>query len=120
MNTLKDVLLVFTVVLLVYVLYQRLLQVLGKKERSKQYARVSEKLDLKGGILQMELELEQPMMLKLSVHTAQGLPVLTHQDRLLDIGTHSIEVNTSALNSGRYYVQLQTPSEVYSRYFELT
>ena len=34
MDTLKDVLLVFTVVLLVYVLYQRLLNVLGKKEKS--------------------------------------------------------------------------------------
>ena len=51
MNTLKDVLLVFTVVLLVYVLYQRLLQVLGKKERSKRYTRVSEKLEVEGGFL---------------------------------------------------------------------
>jgi hypothetical protein len=120
MNTLKDVLLVFTVVLLVYVLYQRLLQVLGKKERSKRYARVSEQLELKDGVLKMHLELEQPMTLKLSVHATQGQSVLTLEDRSLEIGTHNIEVNVAPLNSGRYYIQLQTPSEVYSRYFELT
>ncbi len=55
MDNLKDVLLVFTVVLLVYVLYQRLLQVLGKKERSKQYARVGEELTINQGILAMEM-----------------------------------------------------------------
>lgn len=120
MNTLKDVLLVFSVVLLVYVLYQRLLQVLGKKERSKRYARVSEKLEITGGMLMMDLELEQPMTLKLSVHTSQGESLLSPEERSLETGSHSIEVDISALKSGRYYILLQTPAEAYSRYFELT
>lgn len=120
MNTLKDVLLVFTVVLLVYVLYQRLLQVLGKKERSKRYARVSEKLEVGSGWLKMELELEQPMLLELSVHEAQGEKLLTPKDQSLEIGSHRIQVDISTLKSGRYYILLKTPSEVYSRYFELT
>ena len=119
MNTLKDVLLVFTVVLLVYVLYQRLLQVLGKKERSKRYARVSEKLEVEGGLLKMDLDLAQPMLLELSVHTSQGELLLAPNERSLEIGLHNMEVDISELKSGRYYVQLKTPSEVYSRYFEL-
>jgi hypothetical protein len=120
MNTLKDVLLVFTVVLLVYVLYQRLLKVLGKRERSKRYARVSEKLEVTRGVLKMDLELEQPMTLKLSVHASQGETLLTPADQSLEIGFNNIEVDISALKSGRYYIQLQTPSEVYSRYFEIS
>jgi hypothetical protein len=120
MDNLKDVLLVFTVVLLVYVLYQRLLQVLGKRERSKKYARVSEKLEIAEGRLKMDLAMDQPMVLKLSVHTHGGEPVLTLEDRSLESGEHNIEVDISALKSGRYYIQLQTPAEVYSRYFELT
>jgi hypothetical protein len=120
MDTLKDVLLVFTVVLLVYVLYQRLLQVLGKKEKSKRYARVSEKLEVGSGWLNMELELEQPMLLELSVHEAQGEKLLTPKDQSLEIGSHRIQVDISTLKRGRYYIQLKTPSEVYSRYFELT
>jgi hypothetical protein len=120
MNTLKDVLLVFTVVLLVYVLYQRLLQVLGKKERSKRYARVSEKLEVAGGMLKMEVELEQSMTMKLSVHANQGESLFSLDERSLEVGKHTIEVDISALKSGRYYLQLQTPAEVYSRYFELT
>jgi len=119
MNTLKDVLLVFSVVLLVYVLYQRLLQVLGKKERSKRYARVGEHLQLQDGVLKMQLDLDQPMTLSVTVHTAAGDQVMKQEDRNLETGAHSIEVDVAALARGRYYMQLQTPAEVYSRYFEL-
>ena len=119
MNTLKDVLLVFSVVLLVYVLYQRLLQVLGKKERSKRYARVGEHLQLQDGVLKMQLELDQPMTLSVTIHTSTGEQVLKQEDRSLETGEHSIEVDVASLVPGRYYMQLQTPAEVYSRYFEL-
>ena len=119
MDTLKDVLLVFTVVLLVYLLYQRLLQVLGKKERSKRYARVSEMLELKEGVLKMDLHLEQAMLIKVSVHASAGEQVHCIEDQSLEKGTHAIEVKVSSLKPGRYYMQLQTPSEVYSRYFDL-
>jgi len=119
MNTLKDVLLVFSVVLLVYVLYRRLLQVLGKKERSKRYARVGEHLQLQDGVLKMQLELDQPMTLCVTVHAAAGEQVMKQEDRSLETGAHSIEVDVATLAPGRYYMQLQTPSEVYSRYFEL-
>ena len=117
MNTLKDVLLVFSVVLLVYVLYKRLLQVLGKKERSKRYARVGEHLQLQDGVLKMQLDLDQPMTLCVTVHTAGGEQVLKQEDRSLETGAHTIEVDVAALAQGRYYMQLQTPAEVYSRYF---
>jgi hypothetical protein len=119
MNTLKDVLLVFTVIMLVYVLYQRLLQVLGKKERSKRYARVSEQLQLQDGVLKMQLELDQAMVLKVTVHAASGEEVLKVDDRSLEAGAHAIEVDVTSLSQGRYYMQLQTPAEVYSRYFDL-
>jgi hypothetical protein len=120
MDNLKDVLLVFTVVLLVYVLYQRLLQVLGKKERSKRYARVSEQLRLHEGMLAMEITIDQPMSLLISTHAASGNEVLNQQGKELETGTHSLEVNVSTLSAGKYYVQLKTPAETYSRYFELS
>jgi hypothetical protein len=120
MDNLKDVLLVFTVVLLVYVIYQRLLQVLGKKERSKQYARVGEELTINQGILAMEITVDQPMSLLISVHHSSGDEVLSEGNKQLETGLHSIDVNVSSLTKGKYYVQLKTPSETYSRYFELT
>jgi hypothetical protein len=119
MGTLKDVLLVFTVVLLVYVLYQRLLQVLGKKERSKKYARVGEELELQNGVLKMTMEVAQPMELLLSVHKPSGETVVTLEERTLSEGSHTVEVIVSSLSPGRYYLQLKTPAEVYSRYFEM-
>jgi hypothetical protein len=120
MENLKDVLLVFTVVLLVYVLYQRLLQVLGKKERSRQYTKVGEELRIENGILSMEITVEQSMPLNITMHTASGNEVLNQQHKQLETGLHSIEVNVSSLAAGKYYVQLTTPAETYSRYFELS
>jgi hypothetical protein len=120
MDNLKDVLLVFTVVLLVYVLYQRLLQVLGKKERSKKYARVGEELKINQGMLAMEITVDQPMSLLITVHHTSGDEMLKQESMQLETGLHSIEVNVSSLSAGKYYVQLKTPSETYSRYFELT
>ncbi|MFM9004653.1 MAG: hypothetical protein ACKOSR_04015, partial [Flavobacteriales bacterium] len=104
----------------VYVLYQRLLQVLGKKQRSKQYARVGEELALENGVLKMQVTLDQPMTIKLSVHTSAGEQVLAVDEQSREIGTHSIEVRVDTLKADRYYLQMQTPAETYSRYFELT
>lgn len=120
MDTLKDVLLVFTVVLLVYVLYQRLLQVLGKKQRSGRYVRVGEELAVENNLLRMQVELSQPMTLKMSVHTPQGDQVHALDEQSLQSGIHTIEVRVDSLETGRYYLQMQTPAETYSRYFELS
>jgi len=119
MDILKDVLLVFTVVLLVYVLYQRLLQVLGKKERSRRYAAVSETMDWEGRSLKMHIEAEQAMVLQVTVCTPAGDEVIRLEDRSLEVGKHDVVIECHALVQGRYYVSLQTPAQEYSRYFEI-
>jgi len=107
MDTLKDVLLVFTVVLLVYVLYRRLLNVLGKKEKSTRYVEVSETMEWEGRSLKMTVESLRPMELQMA-------------DRQLEKGTHAIELDCASLTKGRYYVWLKTSAQEYSRYFEIT
>ena len=119
MDTLKDVLLMFTVVVLVYVLYQRLLQVLGKKERSRKYASVSETMEWQGRILTMRLEAEQSMTLSVSVKKSTGEEVIGQDEKQLEIGSHEVKVDCAVLAPGRYYVSMQTPAQEYSRYFEI-
>lgn len=120
MDTLKDVLLVFTVLLLVYVLYQRLLRVLGKKEKSSHYAAVGESLEWKGKTLSMTMEVAKPMPLEVAVRNPQGHTLLREPDRNLEKGTHIVAIDCNSLSVGRYYVWLKTPSQEYSRYFEIT
>ena len=119
MDTLKDVLLMFTVVVLVYVLYQRLLQVLGKKERSRKYASVSETMEWQGRMLTMRLEAEQRMTLRVSVKKATGEEVILHDEQQVEIGSHQVQVDCDMLAPGRYYVSMHTPAQEYSRYFEI-
>ncbi|MFN5621004.1 MAG: hypothetical protein ACK478_06870 [Flavobacteriales bacterium] len=120
MDTLKDVLLVFTIVLLVYVLYQRLLQVLGKKQKSTLYATVGENLNWNGSMLLLQLEAARTMELEVAVKDADGVELIRQAARTLAIGSHEIEVDCSSLTKGRYYVWLKTPAQEYSRYFEIS
>jgi len=119
MDTLKDVLLVFTVVLLVYVLYQRLLNVLGKKEKSTRYVEVSETMEWEGRSLKMTVESLRPMELQIAIKGNDGRELMRLADRQLEKGTHAIELDCAALAKGRYYVWLKTPAQEYSRYFEI-
>jgi hypothetical protein len=120
MDTLKDVLLVFTVVLLVYVLYQRLLSVLGKKEKSTRYVEVSETMEWEGRSLKMTVESLRPMELQIAIKGNDGRELMRLSDRQLEKGTHAIELDCASLTKGRYYVWLKTPAQEYSRYFEIT
>lgn len=120
MDTLKDVLLVFTVVLLVYVLYQRLLQVLGKKEKSTRYVSVGETIRWQGPILQLQLDAAREMELLVAVRDDRGSELIRQPERQLKVGHHEIAIDCSGLAKGRYYVWLKTPAQEYSRYFEIT
>lgn len=120
MDTLKDVLLVFTVVLLVYVLYQRLLQVLGKKEKSTRYASVGEEMRWQGRTLYLQIDAAREMELQVAVKDGLGNELIRQADCQLSIGGQEIAVDCASLAKGRYYVWLKTPAQEYSRYFEIT
>ena len=119
-DSLQDVLLVFSVILLVYVLYSRLLLLLGKNKNKKVFAMTGEKLEWKDDHTAIvDVDLPTDMKVKISVfHTEKG-HVLDAVSEDCQAGKRSFEINCSSLPSGRYYMKVITASQESSLYFNL-
>ncbi len=120
LETLRDVLLVFSVVLLVYILYKRLLKVLGKKEKSKQYPSLGEELILKDPRHALfSVTLEEKSNLSISVYDNTGNKRLDVINGEYSIGTHDFDVYMQSLPAGKYYLKVISEHQEASRYFDL-
>lgn len=120
LETLRDVLLVFSVVLLVYILYKRLLKVLGKKEKSKQYPSLGEELVWKDTrTASFSVTLEEKNKLELMVFDSLGNKKLDIIEGPYEIGTHTFDVNLQSLPAGKYYLKVISEHQEASRYFDL-
>lgn len=120
LETLRDVLLVFSVVLLVFVLYRRLLRVLGKKEKSKQYPSLGEELIWKDNRqATFSVTLEENSYLMLSIYNSEGIKQVDVINGEYSIGTHHFDVNMQTLPAGRYYLKVISAHQEASRYFDL-
>ncbi len=120
LETLRDVLLVFSVVLLVYILYKRLLKVLGKKEKSKRYPSLGEELIWTDDrTATFSVTLEEPSSLALSVFDNSGSKKQELINGQYDVGTHTFDVNLQSLPAGKYYLKVISEHQEASRYFDL-
>lgn len=118
LSTLQDVLLIFTVVVLVYVLYKRLLIVLGKKKHSKVYPTIGEKIIWTDQThASIEVNLKKPVNLELSIFDSSNALVQEVLNMHFEVGQHALEVNCSALTSGKYYFKIVAPESESSHYF---
>lgn len=120
LETLQQALLIFTVIVLVYVLYKRLLRVLGKKEKNLQYADIGEQITWNGKIADIELTLYQETTLSLSVHQASGEKIFDIITNTYIAGQHHIKADCSQLAEGRYYFRIQSPVQDHSLYFTIS
>jgi hypothetical protein len=120
LETLRDGLLVFSVVLLVYVLYRRLLKVLGKKEKSKRYPTLGETIEWQDSRnASVQVSLEEPSNLKLAIFDSTGKQLLEVLNGSYDVGTHELQMNLSSLTPGKYYLKVTSNHQEASRYFDL-
>lgn len=120
LETLRDGLLVFSVVLLVYILYKRLLKILGKNERSKRYPTIGEEMIWKDKrTTTVSITLEEDSNLSISVYNNVGQKMNELMQGFYKIGTHDFDIDLSSLPAGRYYLKLVTEHQEASRYFDL-
>lgn len=119
LETLRDGLLVFTVILLIYVLYTRLLRILGKKEKSKQYPTLSEELVWENeNELFVQVTLEENDQLELILYNSNDEQCLSLEKKGFDSGTHEFQIDMQSFPSGRYYLKLISNHQEASRYFD--
>ncbi len=118
LSTLQDVLLIFTVLILVYVLYKRLLIVLGKDKHKKVYPTIGEKIVWSDTThATIEVDLKKPAHLELSIFDANNTRVHDVLNKEFEIGLHSLEVDCSSLSAGKYYFKIVAPQLESSQYF---
>lgn len=120
LDSLQDVLLVFSIILLVYVLYSRLLLLLGKNKNKRAYAMTGEKLEWKDGRTAIvEVDIPSAMHVDILVFNAENTQVLQAVSEDCEPGKKYFEVNCSSLKEGRYYLKVISESQESSLYFNL-
>jgi steroid 5-alpha reductase family enzyme len=118
-ESLKNALLVFVVVLLVYVLYQRLLVILGKKERDKRYVTLSEKIEWTGKKAQLSFTLFMNQHVAVLIYDNAGNELQRIQDKEMTAGLQVVDVDCSTLAPGRYYFRITAAAHDSSVYFNI-
>jgi hypothetical protein len=119
-ETIKNALLVFVVVMLVYVLYQRLLVVLGKKERDKRYVSLGEKIEWSGKHAKIYFQLYLDQSVAVRIYDTSGKEIATVLDKQFSAGHQMVEADCSALQPGRYYFRVSAPAHDSSIYFNIS
>ncbi len=118
-ETLRDVLLVFLVVMLVYILYQRLLRILGKKQKSTRYPIIGENLEWSNDTTAtLEVEMLEAGELSVDIFDQQGQAVLHIEKNNYPIGKHYFTMDISSLSPAKYFVKVTSEHQQISRYFQ--
>lgn len=116
---LRNTLLVMLLLLLAWVLYRRMLILMGKSEIRKRYIFFSE--DCASRIAEhrkVRIESESIIETHLEVFTAEGRPAGSVFQGKIEPGTHDFPLPEN-LAGGRYYIQLSTSNQTDSLFFNL-
>ena len=120
LETFRSVLLVSLVILLVFVLYRRLLSLLGKKKKNDAYATI-ESWSYNSSLNELLVTLRLPVKdnVHLEVFEHQGAPVSKEAPSEFSMGTHSIVHRLPGLSKGKYFFKISTSNHEVSRYFQV-
>lgn len=120
-DTLTNVLLTTLVILLVFVLYKRLLSLLGKKKKNETYTTVeSWKFDAASKVLHVNFVVPRKTIVKFEIKNSSESAVITSEETSYDPGKYDFSQNLVTLPAGRYYYKLISTNHEVSQYFEIT
>lgn len=120
LETLRNALLIMAVLWLAYVLYKRLLNIMGKAEVESRNPPIDHALSINSGsdailILQTSI----PRTIQLEVRSGNGEIKIPSREQQLSAGDNRITLDLSSLGKGRYYYKICSEREELSQYFEL-
>lgn len=113
----RNVLLVSLIAILVYIMYKRLIHLLQRQHVQAKYPALDAALLWTGKVVSMKVELKIKMNLLVTVCKENGelLQDVLHQTDA--IGKIDLSFDTTELQKGKYYFEIQTPHEKALRYF---
>ena len=116
---LRDALLVSLVAILVFILYKRLLHMMGRQNVQAKYPALDTETTIENEQVCIRLQLLQPMQLKVSVLDENRNVLEVIQDGHSEKGDHSFVFNTVGRPVGKYAFEIITPNEKSLRYFHI-
>ena len=113
----RNVLLVSLITILVYIMYKRLIHLLQRQHVQAKYPALDAALLWTDKVVSMNVELKIKMDILVTVCKENG-ELLQEVHRQSDaIGKIDLSFDTTALQKGKYYFEIQTPHEKALRYF---
>jgi hypothetical protein len=116
----RNALLVTTVLLLIYVLYKRLINILQKQHIQTDFPELGNSINWKTNkMATIEVKLEQPMELEIEVFNTQSDLIISIAKKHFEVGQHQFDIDLSSAESGRYYYKVISAKQQASQYFDL-
>lgn len=120
LETLQSTLLIFSVLVLGWILYRRLLDALGRKQAPVPVVRLDEvRYDRASGDLVVEAVLPQPQPLVCTLITSSGGGQVELLREEKPAGNHRLVFPMNALVPGKYRLELVSGSAAVTRFFEV-
>lgn len=117
LETLRDALLLTLIVILMYIMYKRLLRILGKDKVSRPRARLLDTTDrFYNDAFHIEFNLPLPARVVIQVYRDGDDTAIFSTDKSLDAGDHSQEIPMYVFNEkGKYVYNFSTEGSSYYR-----
>lgn len=115
----RDTLLVSLLAILVFILYKRLLHMMGRQNVQAKYPALDAETIQDDDKVMIRLTLLQSMSLRIAVMDENHRVIEVIQDEVSKEGEHSFAFKTTDKPSGKYAFEIVTPNEKALRYFQI-
>lgn len=120
LETIKNALLISLLLMLIYVLYKRMLRVLGKDNIQSKYPAIGNELEWLGDVAKITVELKKETYLIIEVFTKEGALVHSVAEGEYAVGKHVFEFNKQSFVPGKYFYKVTSSYQESSQYFEIS
>jgi len=119
LENLKNALLVSLVIMLVYVLYKRMINVLHKGKVTSQYPSIGNSLIVQNNEGSITVELHNKTYLIIEIFDSSNTPLLKVAEGDFEPGSQIFKFNLTNLPKGKHYYKVTSPNQESSQYFQV-
>jgi hypothetical protein len=120
LETIKNALLISLLLMLIYVLYKRMLRVLGKDNILSKYPAIGNALEWSGDIAKIKVDLKKETYLIVEIFTKEGTLIQSITEGEYAVGEHVFEFNKQSFAPGKYFYKVTSSYQESSQYFEIS
>lgn len=119
LENLKNALLVALVIMLVYVLYKRMINVLHKGKVTSQYPSIGNSLIVQNDEGSISVELHKKTYLIVEIFDSSNNPIHKVVEGDFEPGQQIFKFNLTTLPKGKLYYKVTSPNQESSQYFQV-